>query len=143
MLNKIKKLFNKFNKKKETEMIASYPCSCKGNCNKGLFILKFNDDDDLLEIGIDWRISKTPPELTDKSVSVLVSRKFILENLIKSGKPLLEPVKFQDSLDKYYAEFASQGKLNEYKLPTEVKMQEFMDWLKIKKIEKDYEEFKE
>ena len=136
MLNRIKKIFKK---KEEAEMIASYPCACKEQCNKGLFLFKFNDNDDLLEIGIDWRISKTPPESTDKSVSVLVSRKFLLENLIKSGKPI-KSFEFQAELDKYYAEFAKKEKIEEYKLPTEVKMQEFMDWLKIK-VEGEYKEF--
>lgn len=126
-------------KEDKAEMFTSLPCLCADKCNKGLTLIRFANDKNALEVGIDWRISSKKPLPEDNGVSVIVNRNYLLENILKSGEGLMKSVEFEIELDKYLAEFLSKGKPN-IKLPTEITMDEFQKWLKIK-VKKDYAEF--
>jgi len=118
------------------DLIASGACSCKDNCNK-VFIMAQPKDKETIELAIDWELSTEKPKPEDKTVSVLVSRQWITDNLLRSGEPPTKLAEFEYALDIYFAEMQKEKGVKNAKMPDEVGVQSLKDWVR-KKVNEEY-----
>ena len=118
------------------ELICSNPCACKDECNKVLILSQANDKQ-TIEIAIDWAVAKTRPTADENGISVLVPRRFLVDNLLMSGNPMSKIEEFSYALDIFFAKMQKERGLARVKLPTEVNMQELKDWVN-KQLKEEY-----
>lgn len=106
IIDKVKKAIVKDSK----ELIVSTKCGCVNDCNKVLIIGQTKDKK-VLEVTIDWMLSKDRPTEENRFASVVVDREYLMRSLIASGPPLSNLEKFLFALD-YYASESIKVKKN-------------------------------
>jgi len=123
----IKKIF-----KPKINLLFSDKCYCKNDCNK--VIMFYELDKNTIEVVIDWKISKEKPKKEDNSTSVIIKRKYLLDNLIKASGGISKLEEFDYALQYYENRY-----LNEKKIKKIDSLENFKNWITIN-IKKKYEQ---
>lgn len=115
------------------EIIFSGKCMCKDDCNKFFVVTSFGKKDPIIEIAIDYSLSKIRPAKADKHLSILIDKNFLLENVLKafSNKKTVSDVVFADDLEKRFYEMRLADSTKKHiDTPEHCSVQELLDYLR-------------
>lgn len=121
-IRKVKKIFTK-----KRKLIFSSPCICAHKCNKYFVMTTESEESPVIEFGIDTKISTDKYADGSRSwLSVLISKDFLLENVLLSCQKVPKETRLATMVDKAFYKMSKETKKNS----GECTVEEFTNWLR-------------